>query len=317
MISLPSSIKIISQGDHQASFEIEGLYPGYGTTLGNALRRILLSSLEGAAVTSFQIEGVPHEFSTLPGIQEDVVQIILNFKKLRFKVRSDEPQEGRFEVKGRKEVIGKDLLLPSQVEIANPEQKLATLTSQKAKLIGRFKIEKGIGYQSVEQRREEKAAVGEIPIDSLFSPVEKVSYQAERMRVGKRTDFDRLLLDIVTDGTISPGEALSQAVEIFQKHLAIFEDYLQGEAEKSKETSGEKKKPKKEKKPAAAKSMRIEELNLPSRLKTILMDNHFKTVAGLLTKNKEKLLALEGLGEKGVKEIEKGLKKLNLHLKES
>jgi len=258
MIPLPQSIKIISQEGHQATFEIEGLYPGYGATLGNTLRRILLSSLEGAAVTSLQIEGVPHEFSTIPGIQEDVVQIILNFKKLRFKVTSDEPQEGHFEIKGKKESCGKDLSLPSQVKITNPEQRLATLTSQKAKLVGRLRIEKGVGYQSVEQREEEKAAIGEILIDSLFSPVEKVFYQAEKMRVGKRTDFDRLLLGIATDGTISPSEALSQAIAILQEHLAIFGNYLQEEEKivsEKKEKSQKKEKLQKKGKPQKKKKL--------------------------------------------------------------
>ena len=318
MIPLPQSIKIISQEGHQATFEMEGLYPGYGTTLGNTLRRILLSSLEGAAVTSLQIEGVPHEFSTIPGIQEDVVQVILNFKRLRFKVTSDEPQEGHFEIKGKKEICGKDLFLPSQVKITNPEQRLATLTSQKAKLVGRLRIEKGVGYQSVEQREEQKAAIGEILIDSLFSPVEKVFYQAEKMRVGKRTDFDRLLLGITTDGTISPSEALGQAIVILQEHLAIFENYLQEEEKtvsEKKEKPRKKEKPQKKKKVIVGKNSKIEDLDWSPRLKAVLLDGHFKTVAGLLTKSREKLLALEGLGEKGVKEIEQGLKKLHLQLR--
>ena len=330
MIPLPQSIKIISQEGHQATFEIEGLYPGYGTTLGNTLRRILLSSLEGAAVTSLQIEGVPHEFSTISGIQEDVVQIILNFKKLRFKVTSDEPQEGHFEIKGKKEACGKDLSLPSQVKITNPEQRLATLTSQKAKLVGRLKIEKGVGYQSVEQREEEKAAIGEILIDSLFSPVEKVFYQAEKMRVGKRTDFDRLLLGIATDGTISPSEALSQAIAILQEHLAIFGNYLQEEEKivsekkekpqkkgksQKKEKPQKKGKPQKKKKLVVGKNSKIEDLDWSPRLKKVLLDGHFKTVAGLAAKSREKLLALEGLGEKGVKEIEQRLKKFHLQLR--
>jgi DNA-directed RNA polymerase subunit alpha len=318
MIPLPSSIKITSQKGSEATFEIEGLYPGYGTTLGNALRRVLLSSLEGAAVTSLQIEGVPHEFSTLPGIQEDVVQIILRFKQLRFSVESNEPQEGSFEIKGKKQVTGKDLTLPSQVEIVNPDLKIATLTSQKAKLIGYFKIEKGVGYQSVEQRGEGKSAVGEIPIDSLFSPIVKVSYRAEQMRVGKRTDFDRLLLSIITDGTITPSQALSQALEVLEKHFLVFENYLEEEIKKEKPrlVSKGKKKTTKEKEVLTSKDLKIEDLKISSRLKTVLADNHFKTIAGLLTKSREKLLALDGLGEKGVKEIEKALKKHKLSLKE-
>ena len=328
MIPLPSSLKITHQKDNQSTFEIEGLYPGYGITLGNTLRRILLSSLEAVAVTSIQIDGIPHEFSTLPGVKEDMVQVILNFKKLKFKTKSDESQEGSFEVKGVKEVKGQDLILPSQVEIVNPKQPLVTLTSKTAKFVGRFKIEKGIGYQSVEQRRRGKAMVGEIPIDSIFTPVERVSFRVEQMRVEDRTDFNRLLLTIRTDGTIPPKEAFLQALDILEKHLNIIEDGL---PQKKKEKSVKKEKSAKKVKKATSsspkksvkktqqsaldtKSLKIEELNLSQRVKTILIDNHFKTVGGLLAKDKEKLSALKGISEKGVAEIEKVLKKLKLHL---
>jgi len=316
MISLPSSIKIIAQEDNQATFEIEGLYPGYGVTLGNALRRVLLSSLEGAAVTTVQIEGVPHEFSAIPGVKEDVIQIILNFKKLRFKLRGNEEQEGRFEIKGEKKLKGKDLILPSQVEIINPDQLLATLTSKTAKLIGRFKISTGIGYQSVEQRGEGKALVGEIPIDSIFTPVERVAFRVEQMRVEKRTDFNRLLLTIATDGTMSPAEALLQAIGILQAHLEILEDNLKAEKPK-KEKEVKEEKGKKEKKSSEVTKLKIEDLDLPTRVKTALLDNHLKTVGGLLMKNKEKLLALQGISEKSLEAIEKSLKKLKLSLKEN
>lgn len=328
MISLPSSIKINNQEENQSTFKIEGLYPGYGITLGNTLRRVLLSSLEGAAVTSIQIDGVPHEFSTLPGVKEDMVQVILNFKRLRFKVRSDGPQEGRFEIKGVKEIRGQDLILPSQVEIINPKQLLVTLTSKTAKLAGRFKIEKGVGYQSVEQRGNEKAMIGEILIDSVFTPIEKVSFRVEQMRVEDRTDFNRLLLTITTDNTISPKDALLQAIDILENHLDVVKNNLAGgKQEKSEESEKQTKKktsskPKKSlaktKKPVLdTKRLNIEDLDLSQRIKTILGDNHFKTVGGLLKKNREKLLTLKGVSEKGVKDIEKALKKLKLQLKEN
>ena len=316
MISLPSSIKIIEQEDNQATFEVEGLYPGYGITLGNALRRVLLSSLEGAAITSVQIEGAPHEFTTLPGVKEDVIQIILNFKKLRFRMEEGEEQEGRFEIKGVKKVTGKDLILPSQVQLINPEQFLATLTSKTAKFVGRFKIGRGIGYESVEQRGEGKAMVGEILVDSIFTPVEKVAFHVEQMRVGKRTDFNRLLLTITTDGTITPQEALLQAIEILKKHLEIVQEKLPEKEKKGKEKKEEKKVKTSSKKVANPKRLSVEDLEISQRLKTLLINNHFKTVGGILAKNREKLLAIKGLSEKGLKEIEKALKKLNLQLKD-
>ena len=321
MISLPSSIKIIDQEEHQATFEIEGLHPGYGITLGNALRRVLLSSLEGTAITSVQIEGAPHEFTTLPGVKEDVVQIVLNFKKLRFRMEEAEEQEGRFEIKGVKKVTGKDLILPSQVELINPDQLLATLTSKTAKFVGRFKLGKGIGYESVEQRGEGKAMVGEILIDSIYTPIEKVSFRVEQMRVGKRTDFNRLLLTITTDGTISPSDALLEAVDVLEKHFEVITENLRP---KKKVKSPKKvNTAKKEKKTTSSreeeidvKHLNVEDLKIPQRLKTVLINNHFKTVGGLLTKNREKLLAIKGLSEKGLKEIEKALKKFDVTLKD-
>ncbi len=320
MITLPSSIKIIDQEDNQATFEVEGLHPGYGITLGNALRRVLLSSLEGTAITSVQIEGAPHEFTTLPGVKEDVVQIVLNFKKLRFRMEETEEQEGRFEVKGVKKVSGQDLILPSQVELINPDQPLATLTSKTAKFAGHFKLGKGIGYESVEQRGEGKAMVGEILIDSIFTPVEKVSFRVEQMRVGKRTDFNRLLLTIVTDGTITPSEALLGAVETLEKHLGVITRDLRPESKtkekkKTSKTKEEKKNKLGAKEEVDPKRLSVEDLKISQRLKTVLTNNHFKTISGLLTKNREKLLAIKGLSEKGLTEIEKALKKLNLQLK--
>lgn len=221
-IPLPKPPKIIQKKGNTALFEIEALYPGYGVTIGNNLRRILLSSLEGAAITQVKIKGISHEFSTIPGVLEDVIIILLNLKKLRFKIFTDEPQTISLREKGEREVKGKNFKLPPQVELANPETHIATLTSKKAELNLEAQIERGVGYSPVEEREEKKAEVGLIPIDAIFTPVKRVSFRVENMRVGKRTDFDRLKIEIETDGTISPEETLRQASEILLNHFLLF-----------------------------------------------------------------------------------------------
>jgi len=222
MIPLPLQPKISEKKENFAEFEIEGLYPGYGVTIGNALRRVLISSLEGAAVTNVKIKGVQHEFSTIPGVLEDVINIILNLKKLRFKVFSEEPQKAVLKIKGKKEVKGSDFELPSQVELVNKEAPVCTITDKKTELEMEIQIEKGIGYEPSERRKKEKLEVGAIPLDAIFTPIRKVSFRVENMRVGKRTDFDRLFLDIETDGTITPEEAFSRASEILVNHFSLF-----------------------------------------------------------------------------------------------
>ncbi len=222
MIPLPSAPKIVESKKNRAVFEIEGLYPGYGATIGNSLRRVLISSLEGAAVTQVKIRGVSHEVSTIPGVLEDVINIILNLKKLRFKMSSREPQKGTLKVKGAREVKGSDFEFPSQVELVNKTAKICTITDKKKELEMEIQIERGVGYEPVEMRKREKLEIGVIPIDAIFTPIRNVSFRVENMRVGKRTDFDRLFLDIETDGTITPQEAFSQASEILVKHFSTF-----------------------------------------------------------------------------------------------
>lgn len=222
MISLSKPPKIIKKEGNLATFEIEALYPGYGVTVGNSLRRVLLSSLEGAAVTQMKIKGVPHEFSTIPGILEDVVTIMLNLKQMRFRFFTEEPQTATLKVKGEKEVKGSDFEFPAQVELVNKNCHIATLTDKKAELEMEIRIEKGIGYSPREARKKEKLEIGMIPLDAIFTPVKVVSYQIENMRVGERTDFDRLFLDIETDGTITPEEAFSEASEILFSHFSLF-----------------------------------------------------------------------------------------------
>jgi len=242
MIPLPSQPKIIEKKGNRAIFQIEALYPGYGVTIGNSLRRVLLSSLAGAAVTRVKIRGIQHEFSTIPGILEDVIEIILNLKQLRFKLFTSEIQKARLKVKGEKEVKASDFELPSQVEIVNKTAHIATLTAKKAELEIEVQIEKGLGYQPRESREEEKLEIGEISLDAIFTPVKKVSYQIENMRVGKRTDFDRLNLEIETDGQITPEEAFSQASEILVKHFSLFAEAFKKPEEEVMQVAPVKKK---------------------------------------------------------------------------
>jgi DNA-directed RNA polymerase subunit alpha len=229
MFTLPNPPKIVKKEENKATFEMEALYPGYGITMGNSLRRVLLSSLEGAAVTQVKIKNVSHEFSTIPGVLEDLVLLMLNLKQLRFKLFTDEPQTATLKIKGEKEVKGSDFKLPSQVELINKSCHVATLTAKSAELDMEIKIEKGIGYSPRETRKsasQEKMEIGVIPIDAIFSPVRRVSYKIENMRVGERTDYDRLFLEITTDGTITPETAFFKASEILVNHFSLFVDAL-------------------------------------------------------------------------------------------
>jgi len=222
MIPLPLQPKIIEKKENWARFEISGLYPGYGVTIGNSLRRVLLSSLPGAAVTQMKIKGIPHEFSTIPGILEDVILIMQNLKQLRFRIYSEEPQKAHLKLKGEHEVKGSNFELPSMVELVNKNTHLATLTAKSAELDMEIQIEKGIGYSPRESRKKEKLEIGAIPLDAIFTPVKRVSYKIENMRVGERTDFDRLFLEIETDGTTTPEAAFSEASEILVKYFSLF-----------------------------------------------------------------------------------------------
>ncbi len=351
MISLPFVPQVIFRKGNQAIIEIAGLYPGYGTTIGNSFRRVLLSSLEGSAVTKLSIKEAPHEFSVISGVKEDAIQIILNIKKLRFQGYGDEPQEIKLEAKGKKEIFGRDLKLPSQVKLFNPDQQIATLTSSKAKLSLLLTVEKGVGYQPEERRKKKKLSIGEIAIDAIFTPVQKVTFEVDHMRVGERTDFDRLSLTVKTDGAISPEEAFNQAISILTEHLSLFaQAFPVEEKEETKASSSskakKKQKPKiktkakaktKTKTKAKAKTETktkgkvknvlqskakketkdlIEDLNVSKRTKGILSENRLKTVAELLIKGRKNLKKLKGMGEKSIKEIEGVIKKMGLEFED-
>jgi len=233
MIPLPTSIKTKNISNNNSVFEIESLYPGYGVTLGNAIRRVLLSSLSGAAVTEVKIKDAPHEFATLKGVKEDVLHILMNIKQLRFKIFTEDPQTATLVVKGEQEVTGKDFELPADLKLANPDLHIATLTDKSAQLEIEIKVEKGMGY--VFEDKEIKRSVGVIGMDAIFTPIKKVNYVVENMRVGKRTDFDKLSLEVETDGTITPEEALSQSLDILVSQFQyILENIATAEKKETK-----------------------------------------------------------------------------------
>jgi len=240
-------IKTISEDAKSGSFEIAGLFSGYGMTIGNALRRALLASLPGAAITGFKVKGVPHEFTTIPGVKEDVVEISLNLKKIRFKLHTDQPQILSLKTKGEKIVTAADIKLNSEVEVVNPEEVIATLTEKNTELDMEITVEKGLGYSSVESRKEsDKLEIGIIAIDSFFSPVVRVSYNIENMRIGDRTDYNMLKIEIETDGTVSPSDALHKSANILSDHFKIISGVEVGEFEESKEKKSTPKTKKKE-----------------------------------------------------------------------
>jgi len=212
-------VKKVSEKNNIGIFHIEGLYTGYGMTLGNAIRRALLSSLPGAAITQVKIKNASHEFTTIPGMKEDVLELCLNLKKVRFHFFADEPQTLTLNIKGDHEVKAGDIKSTTLVQVINTDLHLATLTAKNAELSLEFTVEKGLGYVQTETRKHERISVGTIMLDAIFTPIVKVSFDVENMRVGDRTDFNKLILEIITDGSISPSEALHKAGNILKDHF--------------------------------------------------------------------------------------------------
>ena len=306
-ITLPSKPRIVSEESMQGIYEIDSLYPGYGHTLGNSLRRIILSSLPGAAVTQVKIEGVPHEFATIEGVRETVMEMLLNLKRIHFVLHGDEPQVISLKAKGTTEVTAKDFNLPSQVEIMNPEQHIADL-SGKASLELEATIERGLGYVAREILTKEKADIGTIALDATFTPIRRVNYEVENMRVGDRTDFNRLRILIETNGTIAPREALERSIEIMIHQLKAvigFQENAQKEVggEESSESAID---------PAKIK---VADLGLSARVAAALEDAGIKSAAGLARKTAGALKELDGIGEKAIEEISETLAGFGLTLK--
>lgn len=315
-ILLPSKPRIVSEENSLGVYEIDGLYPGYGHTLGNSLRRIILSSLPGAAITQVKIDGVNHEFSTIPGIKEDVITILLNLKKVRIKITGDEAQKLSIKAKGLKELKASDIEHPGQVEILNPDMVIAHLTEKSSVFEADLTVERGLGYVSKEVLQKERVDIGTITLDAIFAPIRRVNYEVENMRVGDRTDFNRLRLIIETDGTITPKEALQSAIEIMISQLKAVIGFKDEEIT----TSVNEIKDSAEAKISKGADMeflktRIETLGLSSRTTNALSNANIRTVGGLARKKERDLFDVEGLGAKGIQEIKKALGEFGITLK--
>ncbi len=319
-IIMPSKPRVVTEEETKGVFEIDGLYPGYGHTLGNSLRRIILSSLPGASITSIKIEGVTHEFQTVEGIKEDVIVMILNMKKIRFKMASDEPQTVTLSIKGPKEVLASDIKTTGQVEVLNPELHIAEVTG-KVNLNVELRIEKGLGFIAKEAIQKDKVDIGTIAVDAIFTPIRRVSYEVENMRVGDNTNHNRLRIAIETDGTLTPREALSRSIEIMINQLKAIVDFKEPvEEEEEKPVKAAKKDAEEDEDKgddfSDALKTRIDSLDLSTRTLNALTAANIRTLGGLARKKREDLLEVEGIGEKGITEIKKVLGKFNLNLKE-
>ncbi len=316
-IALPSKPRVVTESERSGTYEIDGLYPGYGYTLGNSLRRIILSSLPGAAVTHIKIPGVAHEFSTIEGVKEDVVTILLNIRKIRLKILTDEPQTITLSAKGPKAVTAGDLKLPGQVEVLNPEQHIADITG-KASLELELRAEKGLGYIPKEAHQKERVDIGTIALDAIFSPIRRVNYEVENMRVGDRTDFNRLRILIETDGTLAPREALESSISTMIHQLKAVVGFKEEEAAETGMTESDTRMGRDDKAPALDAEIlktRITELALPQRVEDALDNASIRTVGGLVRKREDDLLGIEGLGQKGLQDIKRALSNLGLTLR--
>jgi DNA-directed RNA polymerase subunit alpha len=316
-IALPSKPRVVSESERSGTYEIDGLYPGYGYTLGNSLRRIVLSSLPGAAVTHVKIPGVAHEFSTVEGVKEDVVTILLNVRRIRFKLLSDEPQKITLNVKGPATITANDLKLPGQVEILNPEQHIAEITG-KITFEMELSAERGLGYIPKEVHQKERVDIGTIALDAIFSPIRRVNYEVENMRVGDRTDFNRLRIIIETDGTIAPRQALERAIETMIHQLKAVVGFKEEQQDEISVATPAMRSSKDERAlPMDAEMLktRVAELNLPQRVELALDNASIRTVGGLVRKREDDLLAIEGLGQKGLQDIKRALSNLGLTLR--
>ena len=308
-IEKPTIECIYSDTDkNYGKFIVEPLERGYGTTLGNSLRRILLSSLPGAAVTSIKIDGILHEFSTVPGVKEDVTAIILNLKKLSVRLNGDTPKRAIINAVGPKEVTAADIISDGDVEIFNPELHIATL-DENATLVMEINLANGRGYTPADQNKTESTPIAVIPVDSIYTPARKVNFTVQNTRVGQITDYDRLILEIWTDGSISPEESVSIGAKIMQEHLKIFIDLT--DSMDSVEIMVEKEEDQKEK----ALEMTIEELELSVRSFNCLKRANINTVEELTHKSEDDMMKVRNLGKKSLDEVKHKLEELGLSLR--
>ena len=314
-VTLPSKPRVVSEEENRGTFEIDGLYPGYGHTLGNALRRIILSSLPGAAITQVKIDGVEHEFSALDGIKEDVIIMLLNLRRIRLALHSDEPVTIKLKKTGIGLITAADIEAPSQVEILNPDQPICEITNKGTKLEMEMRVEKGLGYISREVHMKEKMEIGAIAMDAVFTPIRRANYEVENMRVGDRTDYNRLRIILETDGTYTPREALEKSIEIMIHQLKSVIGFQEEHVHSTQaEVPAAAAEVKKEEPNQEVLKTRIETLDLTSRTLQALENSSIRTIGGLVRKKKDDILALDGIGPKGLDEIVDMLAQYSLHL---
>jgi len=310
MADIMAKIECLVSDERYMKLVIEPLERGFGNTIGNALRRTLLSSLPGASITAIKIEGVLHEFSTLPGLAEDITEIVLNMKELAIKLSGDEPRSLRIEAEGIGEVKASDIIVPAEVEICNPGLHIAQLTEKNARLYMDITVERGAGYVPAEKHRRFGHQVGIIPIDSIFTPVQRMNYIVEDTRVGQVTDYDKLILDVWTNGCLKPEEAIGLAARMLHDHLRLFFDFsgvtFEGTESKAVETEGKK-----------VKELTLEELGLSVRPYNCLKRAGINTVEELLAKSDSDITSVRNFGRKSLDEIKEKLAEHGLTLKES
>lgn len=304
----PTITKEIDENGHYGKFVVEPLERGYGTTLGNCMRRILLSSLPGAAITSVKIDGILHEFSTIPGVKEDVTEIILNLKRLAVRINGDENKRAIINAVGPKEVTAADIIVDADTEIFNPDLHIATLADN-ATLVMEMNLTSGRGYVPAEQNKKENTPIAEIPVDSIFTPVKKVNFTVDNTRVGQVTDFDKLTLELWTDGSITPEEGVSIGAKIMQEHLNLFiglgsdVDEMEFMIEKDEDRK------------VKAREMTIEDLELSVRSFNCLKRASINTVEELTQRSEEDMMKVRNLGMKSLVEVKNKLAELGLSLK--
>ncbi len=323
-ITLPKTPNLIKSEGNLGVFEINDIYPGYGITLANALRRVILSSLPGAAITAVKIKNVAHEFSTIPNVKEDVVEIILNLKQIHFKFLGDEPIKLNLSVKGEKKVTAHDIVAKGQAEVINPDAHIATLTSKNAELEMEITVEKGMEYITPDAQGKEKKEIGVIFVDAVFSPIRKVGYDVENVRVGQRTDFNKIILEIETDGSITPTEALDSAINILVEQFsaikivkASLEMISEEKAEVAQIGSDVKNSEKDMSDSVESVLLRsVDDFKFSGRTLSALKENKLKTVGAIMKKSENTLLEMPKMGKVAVKEIKKELSKLGLVLKQ-
>jgi len=302
-VTLPSKPRVVEEKDNKGTFEIDGLFPGYGHTLGNSLRRIILSSLPGAAITHVKIDGVEHEFSAMDGVKEDVVTMILNLRRVRLNLHGEESMTISLKKKGIGVITAADFDVPTQVDILSKDQHIAEITNKSTELNIEMTVERGMGYVPREVHQKEKVEIGTIALDTVFTPIRRANYEVENMRVGDRTDYNRLRITIETDGTYTAKEALEKSIEIMIHQLKAVIGFQEDHAETAPIPEVAEEVVDAEPDPEVLKT-RIETLDLPARTLQALEEASIRTIGGLVRKQKDDILALDGIGPKGVDEIE-------------